>query len=423
MHGARATVEHTDPVVVEDDHAPRHHQREEASEADQRRVVPVGVQSQQRDLAALRGGVRGDRDVEPALDEPGLDPGHLHRRACLVDARPTVVVMVGCGRVGLPRSRGIAVEVSGGREALEAVEEHELAPRSVVEGLGQRGHHSAAPHAALDDGTGQLRHALRDEQVVDELVGRDHRASAVLREETALVIRDARDELREIALGCDDAAGYFPALYARVTDQIARSIDAGTFDDGERMDNFATDFATRYTAAFRDTIPRPGCWQASWDVAGDDRLLIVQHLLLGINAHVNYDLPQTVVAIARNTGDLASVRADFDAVNQVLAATSVRVLRDLDRASRWVSEVASLGGGRMFRFSLEVARARAWETAQRLYPLDEPAEQASVAELDQMVKVLAYLITHPTLPGRLLVPVARRLEQRDPRKVVTTLLS
>ena len=236
------------------------------------------------------------------------------------------------------------------------------------------------------------------------------------------MIRASAGELRDIALGCDDAAGYFPAMYPRVTGQIARSIDAGKFDDGPRMDNFATVFATRYTAAFRKTIPRPGCWQASWDAAGDERLLIVQHLLLGINAHVNFDLPQAVVAIARETGGLASVRDDFDAVNDVLAATSVGVLKDLDRVSRWVSEAAALGGDRVFRFSLRVARKQAWEAAERLYRLDGQAEQAYVAELDRLVSVLAYLITHPALPGSLLVPVARRLEQHDPYRVVAALL-
>jgi hypothetical protein len=211
-------------------------------------------------------------------------------------------------------------------------------------------------------------------------------------------------------------------MYARVTGQIAGSIDAGQFDDGQRMHYFATVFATRYTAAFRETIPRPGCWQASWDVAGDERLLIVQHLLVGINAHVNFDLPQAVVAIARDTGYLEGVRGDFDAVNDVLAATSVGVLKDLDRVSRWVSEVAALGGDRVFRFSLRVARDQAWAAAQRLYRLDGPAEQAYVAELDRLVSVLAYLITHPTLPGSLLVPVARCFEQHDPHKVVGALL-
>ena len=31
-------------------------------------------------------------------------------------------------------------------------------------------------------------------------------------------------------------------------------------------------------------------------------------------------------------------------------------------------------------------------------------------------------VAHPTFPASLLVPVARRLEQRDPRKVVAALL-
>ncbi len=50
---------------------------------------------------------------------------------------------------------------------------------------------------------------------------------------------------------------------------------------------------------------RPRCWQASWDVAGDASLLIVQHLLLGINADVNHDLALAVVEVADQTGDLA----------------------------------------------------------------------------------------------------------------------
>src|SRR5262245_13903034 len=94
--------------------------------------------------------------------------------------------MIGCGRVGLPRARRIAVEVTRGREPLKAVEEHELAPRAVAEGLGQRRDHPAAPHAALDDRAGQTRNLPRDEQVVDELVRRDHRASGVLGKEPVL---------------------------------------------------------------------------------------------------------------------------------------------------------------------------------------------------------------------------------------------
>jgi hypothetical protein len=84
------------------------------------------------------------------------------------------------------------------------------------------------------------------------------------------MIRDTAAELRGIAESCTDAAGYFPSLYSRVTTQVADSVDKGTFANGERMNALATDFALHYTNASKQLIPRPRCWQASWDVARDD---------------------------------------------------------------------------------------------------------------------------------------------------------
>jgi hypothetical protein len=236
------------------------------------------------------------------------------------------------------------------------------------------------------------------------------------------VIQHTAQELRSIARNSTDASGYFPALYARVTSNIAAAIAAGRFEDGERMDVFATTFASYYVRALRREIPRPRCWQATWDVANDKDLLVVQHLLLGINAHVNHDLPQVVVDFADATGDLAAARRDFDAVNSVLDSTSTEVLRDLDRVSRWVNEIAALGGGRGFNFSLRVARAQAWNAAQYLYRLKPEGRTAYIGELDRLVSVLAYLITRPSFPADLFVKVARQLEQRDPRIVITALL-
>ena len=68
------------------------------------------------------------------------------------------------------------------------------------------------------------------------------------------------------------------------------------------------------------------------------------------------------------------------------------------------------------------ARDQAWRTAERLFPLSTADRAVEVAELDRLTSVLAYLITRPTLPGRLVVSVARRLEERDSRKVTAALL-
>jgi hypothetical protein len=236
------------------------------------------------------------------------------------------------------------------------------------------------------------------------------------------MISDTAKDLRAAALAAGDASGYFPALYSRVTTRIGDSIAAGTFADGPGLDRFATTFASHYVAAADDHPRSPRCWRASWDVAGDQRLLIVQHLLLGINAHVNYDLARAVVEVADERGDLVSIRRDFDAVNDVLAATYVDVVKDLDRMSRWVNRAARLGGGRAFNFSLKLARARAWQAASTMYTLPADARRGYADELDRVVSVLALLITRPSPVLRPLLSLARRLEEHDTNKVVAAML-
>jgi hypothetical protein len=236
------------------------------------------------------------------------------------------------------------------------------------------------------------------------------------------VLDDTIEALRAVALDADDASGYFPAMYARVTDRIDRAAADGQFGDGAGMAAFARAFAGWYLRPSTGEPPIPGAWRAAWDVAGDRRLLIVQHLLLGINAHVNHDLPQVVIDVADERGDLAGIRTDFDAVNRVLADTLPEVLRDLGRASRWVNLAASSGGGRLFEFSLTAARDQAWRYATRCWPLGGADRAREAAVLDEMVRVLAYLVAHPERPVRWLVPVARRLEEDDPRRVVRSLL-
>ena len=110
-------------------------------------------------------------------------------------------------------------------------------------------------------------------------------------------------------------------------------------------------------------------------------------------------------------------------MNDVLAATYVDIVKDLDRVSRWVNGAARLGGGRAFNFSLRLARARAWQAAETMYTLSADGRRAYADELDRLVSVLAYLITHGRLRSlRPLLGLARRLEEHDTTKVVAAML-
>lgn len=137
------------------------------------------------------------------------------------------------------------------------------------------------------------------------------------------VLDETLESLRATALAASDAGGYFPALYSRVTRRVMADAAAGRFADGERMGAFVRGFAARYLDARNGPVPAPACWQASFAMTGDASLLVVQHLFLGINAHVNFDLPQTVVNPADMRGDLASIRPDFDGRHQPRISVSI----------------------------------------------------------------------------------------------------
>jgi hypothetical protein len=229
------------------------------------------------------------------------------------------------------------------------------------------------------------------------------------------------EALRSAALGATDASGYFPAMYARVTRVVMDRAANGQFDDRARMARFVDAFAARYLRARSEPASGPRCWRSAFDVDGDGRLLVVQHLFLGINAHVNFDLPITVAGLAGD-GPVEPLRPDFLAVNDALEETYRTLLGDLDRVTRWVGRVAAMGGGHLFNFSLRAARDQAWRAAVRLHGEDGDRRATDEAMLDDLVCVLAALIARPTVPFRWLVPLVRRLEAHDPVKVTRQLL-
>ena len=222
------------------------------------------------------------------------------------------------------------------------------------------------------------------------------------------------EELRSVALDAGDASGYFAAMYTRVTDRVQAAIVDGRFGDGAQMERFARTFVDWYLGPRRGTRPLPTCWKAANDVAANRNLVIVQQLLLGMNAHINHDLPQVVVELADDGATLDELHPGFDAINDILGQTQPDILRDLGTVAGWTHVATAIGGGQLFNFSLDRARDQAWNTAVRLQPLDADARHGEVVELDRLVSVLSYLITQPSVPFRWLLPVARHYEDHDP---------
>ena len=222
-------------------------------------------------------------------------------------------------------------------------------------------------------------------------------------------------------------AGYFAALYRAVTRAVQARASAGRFEDGERMRAFASAFARRYLDAFDAwTADRPTteAWGAAFTAAGRWRPTVLQHVMLGINAHINLDLGIVTAEAADTHGGLAPIATDFDHVNDLLGSMVVACQRAVGAVSPWVGLLDRVGGRadtQLVRFSLVQARAAAWRVAERLVAL-EPAERSvAIDELDRGVAALAGLVTNGPVAVDLALAVVRLRERRPVDEVIATL--
>jgi hypothetical protein len=219
--------------------------------------------------------------------------------------------------------------------------------------------------------------------------------------------------------------GYFAAIYRNVTAKVAEGIDAGFFDDGERMARFDVTFANRYLAAL-DGYETGGDVTRSWELAFEatttKRPIILQHLLVGINAHVNLDLG--IAAAATSPGAaLAGLRRDFDRINEILASMVSSVQHDLAEVSPWIGLLDRIGGRHddtVIRFSLEKARTEAWRFATELAPLPRDHWAGPIKSRDARVARVANAVLHPGWLSVLLQVIQAR-ETNDVRRIIRVL--
>ncbi len=220
---------------------------------------------------------------------------------------------------------------------------------------------------------------------------------------SATTIDEVIDQLTDImdcAYRDRSRLGYFATLYRKVTLRIKAGIAEGRFEDGPRMERFDVVFANRYFDAwqlFRNGGQPSMAWLVAFRAARNWRLLIMQHLLLGVSTHVNLDLGIAAAQVA--PGDaLPSLKHDFEVINTLLAELLDEVQDNVAAFSPWLWLLDRLGGRTdevLINFSMTKARDAAWSVAERLAPLSPEDQAQEIAALDRKVTTLAYLIQTP----------------------------
>ena len=210
------------------------------------------------------------------------------------------------------------------------------------------------------------------------------------------------DEIVDGAKSEGRPGGYFAALYRRVTKEVAHQIAEGHFDDGERMARLDVVFARRYLDAYdahrRGQAPTRA-WKLAFDTEADWWPIVLQHLLLGINAHINLDLGIAAAEVA--PGDrIHALKDDFDRVNAILASLVDDVSDRL--AEIWpLLRIIDIGAQRLdedaINFSIQRARDHAWGVALKLAALDDSLDPVVIEGLDLGVAEFGKRVRRPGL--------------------------
>jgi hypothetical protein len=212
-----------------------------------------------------------------------------------------------------------------------------------------------------------------------------------------------------------DKRRYFHATYLRTTIAVAQEIRRGGFADAEWVERWDVVFADLYLDALEGDMAgrRPS---RPWAIAfgAPAGLPPLRHVLLGMNAHINYDLPQALVAVISDdqfddAALLARREADHRAIDEVLASRVAAEDDELTKLSgpaplldRLLRPVNRLGSQRFLR----EAREKVWANATVLSRARRRSPDAYAAVLAQLEELSTAKVTALQVPGQVLLKLA-----------------
>jgi hypothetical protein len=224
-------------------------------------------------------------------------------------------------------------------------------------------------------------------------------------------VREMTRRFDSLASACDHNA-IFSLTYLRVTEEYRRTIDEPFFDDTPFVNYEDTLFAHYYFAAFdawaaqrHDEVPP--AWRVAFDAATTHAVSATGDLLLGINAHVQRDLPLVLYSIGLVAPDGTSRKPDHDRVDVILNRVADDVLaetaRRFDPTIDDANVPTSLDDATLFQ-TLAAWREKAWRSAEALAAA--PTAQARdlvVAQIENdaltEARAIATSTAYPPLSG------------------------
>jgi len=192
---------------------------------------------------------------------------------------------------------------------------------------------------------------------------------------------------------------YFTILYHDVTVAVREAIVTKRFEDNARMEKLDVIFANHYFDAYQGYLNKraiPECWQFAFESTTMFRPTILQHILAGMNAHINYDLSQAVIACSPEA--IIPLQNDFMQVNIILSEQVDAVqdkLANIWPLMKLLDWIAGRTDEAVIDFSMFKAREAAWENASELFAMSEDERVIHSQKMDDKGKYYADKVINP----------------------------
>lgn len=232
-------------------------------------------------------------------------------------------------------------------------------------------------------------------------------------------VDETLERLREVEgvfRSAGDRRSVFLTVYTQMTAAVRDGVESGFFDDSAWVRRYLVAFANEYRTALvryereeRQSVAPP--WRLAFDSSLGGSTLVLQDALLGVNAHINYDLTYTLEQIDITRNRRSKLR-DHNRINEILErlVDSVQDALVSVYSADTVDDLDSLFGSldeSLAYYGLKEGRSFAWENAVLLTDYGWPLLATYVDWRVRSVSTgAAYVIRAPTLDRSLSRQVA-----------------
>ena len=211
----------------------------------------------------------------------------------------------------------------------------------------------------------------------------------------------------------------FARAYVRMTQLYGytRAIP-GYYQDVQYFNHVDAVFARYYTTAYYDWASGnragvPQAWLTALDAAQNKRVTGAADLLLGMNAHINRDLPYVMAAVGLVAPDGSSRKADYDAVEAWLYDATAPLMAEFaarfDPSIDDTDDPFGIGNAALFQM-VSLWRENAWRNAEALVSAPTAAARALVAAT---IETQANLVAQGILRSQSYIPLVNSTGPRD----------